>query len=112
MFSHIIRFAASLLFTIITLMASQQVSSFSGSGHHAIANVAWALLTKEAQQSVRDIMERSEPFYSSILGDECTEKCSPLATYAKVRRIIWFLLFALSPFSLLLHYIILVLVGR
>jgi len=102
MFSPTIRFAASM-FTVTTLMASQQVSSFSFNGHFAIANVAWELLTKEVQQSVRAIMERSEPFYNSILGDECTEECSPLARYAKVRRSRWSLPSAINPFSLLLH---------
>jgi len=43
------------MFTVTTLMASQQVSSFSFNGHFAIANVAWELLTKEVQQSDGEI---------------------------------------------------------
>jgi len=71
------------LFAVTTLAYSQQVNSFSYEAHYAIGNLAWDRLTEEAQQSVREIMERSADFYNSLVVADCTEECSPLAEYAK-----------------------------
>jgi len=63
------------------------VIGYSYEGHFAIANVAWELCSEETQQSIGEIMQRSDGFYELLHRDDrrCTEVCSPLAESAKVR---------------------------
>lgn len=77
----------SLLFALVLLITPQGqfASGYSFEGHFMIANVAWELCSQETQQSIREIMERSDDFYELIHRDDrrCTEACSPLAKSAK-----------------------------
>lgn len=81
-----------VLLLLALLVVADQAAAFTKTGHFAVANVAWNLISEQTKATVEEILGRSEPFYESLVRSPCDGKCSPLGQIAMVRTTVLYAL--------------------